>query len=398
MINELYSYIEPRSGAASKSGSSNGLQICIQPNLNVRGWQTEAGSMALKGYVALDDAYVIERLRAQGAFIAASTRMGELGFGLAGDTTGRAVQQDCDAALVTDAFGESRVIAALHGLLGFKPSHGVVSRRGLIGLIPSMESISVVAKKTGVVSSVLQAIVTPDDQDFSMMQSGLPNFSAPAVPAEEIKTVGVITEAVSLLDAAASKAFQKGLDQVSKKGYAVQKVTLPSFPLFRKAHQVIGSAEASSSAGKFDSVRYGPRASGTSNWNEMYLQTRAECFGTLLKCYLFQGGYIQFKDFEAFQDACRIRHRLVKEVETLFGKVDALALPTRRDATSPEKAETVEDIYDLFAMTLPANVLGTPAVSLPGFVDSDGVDLGLQLIAPRVRDRQLLEMAAALVG
>lgn len=393
MIKELYSYIAPESDSAPASGSLGGCRICIQPNLNVRGWQTEAGSLALKGYVAREDAFAVERLRAQGARIAASSRMSDLGFGLAGDTTGQAVQKDCDAGLVTDAFGESRVIALLNGLIGFKPSHGVVSRRGLIGLIPSMESVSVVAKEVATVSSILGAIVAPDDQDFSMIQSGLPDFSSHAFSGEAIKTVGVMKEAISLLDEAHKSAFRKNLDTLTQKGLCVEEISLSSFSLFRKTHHVIGSAEASSSAGKFDSVRYGHRASGTSNWNEMYLQSRGESFGTLLKCYLFQGAYIQFKDFEAFQDACRIRRRLVGDVEALLQKVDALALPVRYSNADPAKAESVDQVYDIFEMTLPANVLGAPAVSLPGFGDA-----GLQLVAARIRDRELLECVATLLG
>jgi aspartyl-tRNA(Asn)/glutamyl-tRNA(Gln) amidotransferase subunit A len=374
MTDGPFVYQNPQSRPPDARGALAGLQICIQPNLSVRGWPTEAGSNALKGFIALEDACVVDRLRQQGVQIAGSCRMGELGFGLRGDPGAQALDAGGDAARGTDTFGESRFIASRSGCLGFKPSHGLCSRRGLIGLIPSMESLSVVAREPEGAAALLDAICGADPEDFLMPQNEpIPRFSAePSSP--QGKTVGTIRESVEKLDAPQAAAFRKTLDEIQSLGWTVREVSLPSFSLARKVHQTIGSVEASSSAGKFDGVRYGFRASGSANWNEMYLRTRAECFETLLKSYLFQGAYFQFKDYDAFVGACRIRRRLVQEIHSAFETADYLALPSRRPGRDAENAESIRELYDAFEMTLLANLTGIPAVSLPGIHRFDSQD------------------------
>lgn len=379
------------------AGVLAGCKICIQPNLSVRGWVTDACSHALKGFIAMEDATVIERLQKSGASIVGSCRMSELGFGIKGDASAQALAEGCDAVLVTDAFGESRILAAQNGLFGFKPSHGICSRRGLIGLIPSMESLAVLTRSADTIASILDVICGADPEDFSMPQDEvMPSFNNP--PSSEVATIGIIQEALEMLNETEAAAFNEALREIERQGAEIRKISLPSFKLRRQVHQVVGAVEASSSAGKYDGVRYGYRAPGTSNWNEMYLKTRAECFGTLLKSYLFQGAYFQFKDYEAFVDASRIRHRLVEETRVAFESVDVLALPTRRAGKSAEDAQSVQDLYNAFEMTLFANVVGVPAVSLPGFLQCESQDLGLQLLSPRLKDADLLQYAASILN
>jgi aspartyl-tRNA(Asn)/glutamyl-tRNA(Gln) amidotransferase subunit A len=175
----------------------------------------------------------------------------------------------------------------------------------------------------------------------------------------------------------------------------VREVSLPDFDLFRTVHQVIGSVEASSSCGKYDGVRYGHRAASANNWNEMYLKTRAECFGLTIKTYLFQGAYFQFQNYAAFEKASRIRAGLAKAAGEAFEEVDALAFPTRRRG-SPGAGRDVTGIYDECALTLPANVLGLPALQIPGFVLEGTTDYGLQMVGARFSDTRLLSCAARL--
>jgi aspartyl-tRNA(Asn)/glutamyl-tRNA(Gln) amidotransferase subunit A len=151
--------------------------------------------------------------------------------------------------------------------------------------------------------------------------------------------------------------------------------------------------EASSSCGKYDGVRYGHRTASAKNWNDMYLKSRSECFGLIIKTYLFQGAYFQFENYAAFENASRIRACLVKETNGLFTGADALAFPTRRKELHGAAAESVDEIYDECALTLPANVLGLPSVQIPGFVVDGKIDFGLQIIGPRMTDATLLFLA-----
>jgi aspartyl-tRNA(Asn)/glutamyl-tRNA(Gln) amidotransferase subunit A len=125
----------------------------------------------------------------------------------------------------------------------------------------------------------------------------------------------------------------------------------------------------------------------------MYLKSRGEAFGTLVKSYLFQGAYFQFENYEIFEKAGRIRARLVKGLNDLLDRVDALILPTKRMSFEARRAETVADVYRAFTLTLPANVAGLPALQLPGFLMNGTGDLGMQLIGPAFGDAGLLGLA-----
>jgi aspartyl-tRNA(Asn)/glutamyl-tRNA(Gln) amidotransferase subunit A len=392
----LFAYLDGTPPQFSGKGAFCGVKVAIQPNLSVRKWPTEAGSAALENYVAPEDAAAVESLRQRGATIVGSARMSELGFGLVGDTAARVLADGCDAVLITDTLGEARHVALAAGGFGYKPSFGICSRFGLIGLIPSMECLSAAAHSPAEAGRIVGAYAGADGRDFSMLTDGIPDFSRIDDGASNVKTVGVIRECVEMLEPDESKAFRNGLSKAGSLGIKIRDVSLPDFELFRTVHHVIGSVEASSSVGKYDGVRYGHRAPGTENWNDMYIRSRAESFGTLVKCYVFQGGYFQYKDFAAFEDACRIRRRLVDSLRAVYRSVDLLALPTRRLGSDPAIARTVSDVYDAFTLTLPANVAGLPAVSLSGFVKVDATDLGLQFIAPRLDDANLLGFAAKL--
>jgi aspartyl-tRNA(Asn)/glutamyl-tRNA(Gln) amidotransferase subunit A len=399
MNEKIFFHWESSPQTKEKDGPLSGVKIAIQPNLSVRGWPTEAGSPALEHYIALEDATVISRIRKAGAMLVGSTHMSELGFGLVGDTAGSALAEGlCDAALVTDTLGEARVASIPAGAIGYKPSYGISSRLGLIGLIPSMETIGVIARSPEIIVRIMQTISGPDPEDFSMLSEGFPDFTRIKNGAYPVKTIGIIRESQDALPSSELEAFQGALALLSDRGFEIQDLSLPDFRLFRIVHQVVGSAEASSDAGKYDSVRYGHRADGTENWNEMYLKSRTESFGLLVKSYLFQGAYFQFKNYPAFGDACRIRRSLAQETRSLFDTVDVILLPTRHLGAVPAKANTVAHVYDAFSLTCPANVTGMPAVSLSGFVKCGEVDLGLQILGPHLSDPRILSFASILLS
>lgn len=391
---DAFSYSNPATQASAQEGLLAGSRLALQSNLCVRGWPTRACSRALENFVALEDATAVERLLAAGAHIAGYTQMAELGFGLAGDTTaGTVASSSCDAAIMTDTMGEARLAAAEAGLIGFKPTAGIVSRYGLVGLVPSMESLGVAARDISLIQKVLQAISGPDDRDFSM-GSEFPDFSGTAAGAG-LRSAVVIPQSLAGLDSTEKQAFESALAVQREKGVEIREAQVEQYELFRVIHQAIGSAEASSSTGKYDSVRYGYRAAKADDWNEMYLKSREESFGSLVKAFLFQGAYFQFRDYPAFENACRIRRGLVAALDDVLQDSDVVILPTRKKAV-PNQPAAVSEVYDQFALTLAANVAGLPAISLPGFVKADNDDLGLQLVARRLEDDKLLGYAAQL--
>jgi len=398
MTRDIFIHVDQDPPAAVRGGSLEGLTVSIQPNMSVRGWPTEAGSVALERYVALEDATVIGRLRNAGAVITGSTRMSELGFGVAGDTAHRAVSDGAvNVALVTDTMGEARLSAAAAALYGFKPSYGIVSRYGLIGLVPSMESFGIIAKTPTDIGAVLQAIAGHDDRDFSMSPATL-DFNDPASRPATSATIGIVREALEMLDPDEARAFTAVVTRLEETGMTVRELSVEDYGLFPAVHTVVGSVEASSSAGKYDSVRYGHRAPASKNWNDMYLQSRAESFGLMVKTYLFQGAYFQFENYEAFENACRIRSRLVQQADALYKVADFILCPTLRNGMPPSDVCTVNDLYEFCASALPANVTGHPAMHIPGVLFGRETDPGFTLCAPHLGDVRLVSFASYLMN
>lgn len=401
MQETLYTYLDSSPSPASTDGALSGVSIAIQPNMSVRGWPTAAGSKALEGFTAIYDATAIERLKHAGAHIKGSIRMSELGFGLAGDTGATALHKgDVDCLLVTDTMGEARMTACVAGDFGFKPSYGMVSRFGLIGLIPSMECCGIAAKNIKDIAGAMSVMAESDSRDLSMPEFGagldIPRFDRVFETQELIRSCGVVKECIDMLENDESRAFGDAMARLAGRGLQIEEVHLKDFELAREVHNVIGAVEASSSAGKYDGVRYGHRTATAKNWNDMYMNSRAESFGVLVKTYLFQGAYFQYENYNAFVDAARIRARLLAQTEAALERFDVLLLPTRRAAFDPSSAHTINTVYDVFSWTLISNITGHPAITLPDMVACGDTDLGLQLIGPRFQDERLLSIAARL--
>ncbi|MDI6686858.1 MAG: amidase family protein [Desulfobacterales bacterium] len=405
MQETIFSYMDPAPPCAPENSILKGLTVAIQPNLSVRGWPTQAGSRALEGFIAIEDATVVERLRQAGATIKGATYMSELGLGLTGDTGADALKNnEADIVIITDNMGESRVSACAAGVFGFKPSYGIVSRFGLIGLIPSMECFGILAKKLADVSMVIGVIAGNDSRDLSMPDFGpesgpelkLPDFSRVFEAKKPARSCGVIRECLEIMEKEELSAFEATISKLAKRGIQTIEIGLEDFNMVRTVHNIIGAVEASSSAGKYDSVRYGHRAAGGKNWNEMYINSRAESFGVSIKSYLFQGSYFQNENYNAFVDAARIRGRLSAGLDQALENADFLMLPTIRKAIDPFTADTVNEIYDSFPWTLIANITGHPAITLPKMVVCKDMDIGMQIIGPRFKDANMLSIAAQL--
>lgn len=391
-MDSIFFYRNP-DGAASGDGPLAKLNIAIQPNLSVAGWPVDAGSRALANFTALENATIVDRLSRSGAFLCGSTKMSEFGFGLAQSHAGEAVKQTiAGAELVLDMTGEARLAAAAADICGFKPSYGLVSHFGLIGLIPSMEACGVLSPSIQNIRGILKAVAGPDEKDFSLPDEGVPDFAAQAVDPPKT-AIGVLAEAQSPLTAEVQGRFRRSVDELRKAGFAVREVSFPEWPLFLTVHKIVGSVEASSAAGRYDSVRYGERAPGAKNWNEMYLTSRGAAFGTLLKSFLFQGAFFQFQRYAAYEDACRIRARLVEDMKKRFGEVDFLVLPVSGGASDPNPA-TLDETYRQFAGTAFANVTGQPALVLP---PASAGHAPLQFAGPRLCDAALLSLGEKLL-
>jgi aspartyl-tRNA(Asn)/glutamyl-tRNA(Gln) amidotransferase subunit A len=390
-------YMNPDTRLQEENSAFSGPVASLQPNISVEGWPCDAGSAALENYVALEDATVTERLKEGGFFIKGFTRMSELGFGLRRDTAAGAVcDGKADIAFMTDTMGESRVAASLKGLFGYKPSYGVVSRYGLIGLVPSMECYGMVSSSIENISKAVRSISGFDIRDPSMPDETPPDFNITMDMRKP--TVGFLSQCMALLDEEEKEAFTASLDTAREAGIGVVELGFDDFSLMADVHNVIGSVEASSSGGKYDSVRYGHRAKSDNNWNDMYIKSRSESFGSIVKAYMLQGGYFQYKAYSDFESACRIRARIIQKTNRLFEKADLIVMPSRRRNPSIDIQDSIRDIYETFTFSLYANLTGGPAVSVPGLAVSEDTDIGFQILGPIREDGRVLSLASALTA
>ena len=392
-MDSIFFYRNPET-AAPVDGILQRLKIAIQPNISVAGWPTDAGSNALFNFTALEDATLVERLRRDGACFCGSLHTSEFGFGLAGNRAGEALaSREADAELVMDFMGESRLAAAFSSVCGFKPSYGLVSRFGLIGLIPSMECCGILSGSLENIRKILKSIAGPDERDFSLPEEKAPDFSLQNIDPQKT-TIGVIDEAQNALTAEEKTKFLAALDELKQAGFNIRKVSFPDFSLFMLVHKIVGSVEASSCAGRYDAVRYGRRVPGAKNWNEMYLSSRGAAFGTLLKSYLFQGAFFQFQRYDTYEDACRIRARLLNDMREITTQADFLAFPTTK-STSSNADVNLENTYAQFASTVFANITGQPVLYLPPASEKTS---GLQLAGPRLGDAGLIALGEHLLN
>ncbi len=217
------------------SGDLTGVKIAIQPNISAAGWPTEAGSKALTNYKALEDATLVKRLRQAGACLYGSTRMSEFGFGLEASQAGEAVRQKTvDVELVLDMMGESRLAASRTAVCGFKPSYGLVSRYGLVGLIPSMECCGILSGNIKNIRSILKTAAGPDELDFSLPDEEFPDFSQLKFSPQKM-TLGVIKEAVEALPLEQISLFHESLEKLRKAGLVLKDLSLPEYSLFHSS-------------------------------------------------------------------------------------------------------------------------------------------------------------------
>ena len=380
--------------AAPGFGPLQHLTVAVASTFSVAGWPTDAGSKALERFTALEDASVVQRLRTAGTHLCGSLHTSEFGFGLYGSQAGEACrQQAADVELVLDLMGESRLAARRAGVCGFKPSYGLVSRYGLIGLIPSMECCGILSARPDCVRQVLQVVAGQDNLDLSLPEEPLPDLAPREIVPEEMP-IGVLQETQHALPAQQAAGFRESVGHLQRAGFPVWEVSLAEFPLYCLVHKIVGSVEASSCAGRYDSVRYGSRVPGARNWNDMYLLARGAAFGPLVKSYLFQGAYFQFERYEAYLDACRMRARLLAEMQRLTSQVRFLVLPVG-DGVTAASPTSLDDTYTQFGWTAFANVTGQPALYLP---DVAGSDAGIQLVGARSSDGRLLALGEHLLN
>jgi aspartyl-tRNA(Asn)/glutamyl-tRNA(Gln) amidotransferase subunit A len=404
-------------------GPLSGRTVAVKDNISTEGVHTTCGSNMLADYVPPYDATVVERLRSAGATIVGKTNMDEFGMGTTTETSafgptenpaapGRVpggssggsaaavAAGEADLALGTDTGGSIRCPAAFCGVVGIKPTYGLVSRYGLVAYANSLEQIGPIAPSVEEAAELLEVIAGPDPNDGTTREPGGGTDYASAAGGDvDGLTIGVPTELLDGANEGIVETFWDALSDLESQGAETVEVSLPSVETAVQAYYVIAMSEASSNLARFDGVRYGQTGGYDGNWNETFAKSREEGFGAevkrrvLLGTYALSAGYHD-KYYAKAQDA---RAWVKQDFESTFEDVDVVASPTM-PVPPFERGESLDDPLQMYladANTVPVNLANLPAISVPTG-ESEGLPVGLQFVAPAFDERTLVRAGSAL--
>lgn len=410
--------IDERIKKGEQVGRLAGVPFIAKDNFLTFGSETTAASNILKGFEAPYQATAIEKLEAEGAICVAKANLDAFAHGSStensdfmttknphdkkrvpgGSSGGSATAVMLDMApfaLGTDTGGSIRLPASFTGAVGYKPTYGLVSRSGVIAMASSTDVIGPLTRTVEDAALVLDVMSGRDALDSTTIERD----HTPYTEFENVKAkkVGVVKEYMDSLDPKVKEVIENSLDSLKESGVHIQEVSLPSLPLALAVYYIICPAEVSSNLSRYDGQRYGFSASKAKNLDESYEMSRSEGFGEEAKRRIMIGTYVLSSGYydAYYRKAQIVRTKLIKEFEEAFKTVDYLAGPTA-PSVAFEIGENVEDPMQMYLtdiMTVAANLVGVPSISIPaGKVD--GLPVGLQLMAPQHHDRALLSLAA----
>jgi len=429
---DLNAYITEQRIEGADDGPLAGKTVAVKDNISTEGVETTCGSKMLEGYVPPYDATVVERLKEAGATINGKANMDEFGMGTttetshfgatlnpvdtdrvpggsSGGSAAAVAAGEADLALGSDTGGSIRAPAAFCGVVGIKPTYGLVSRYGLVAYANSLEQIGPIAPTVEEAAGLLDVIAGPDENDATAVGEGEDsNYAAAADGDVEGMTIGVPVELVEGADEGVVETFWDAIAELEDQGAEYVEVSMPSVEKAVAAYYVIATSEASSNLARFDGTRYGLNVTDVEgagdladegNWNEAFAKAREEGFGPevkrriLLGTFALSAGYHD-KYYAKAQDA---RAWIKQDFDDSLEKADVLASPTM-PVPPFELGEGLEDprtMYLADANTVPVNLADLPAISVPAG-ESEGLPVGMQLIGPKYGEETIVRAASAL--
>ncbi|WP_067932565.1 Asp-tRNA(Asn)/Glu-tRNA(Gln) amidotransferase subunit GatA [Alicyclobacillus kakegawensis] len=389
-------------------GALFGVPYALKDNICTRNLKTTAASRILESYIPPYDATVAQRLAATQGVLLGKTNLDEFAMGSStensafqltrnpydvkrvpgGSSGGSAAAVAAGMvpfALGSDTGGSIRQPASFCGVVGLKPTYGRVSRYGLIAFASSLDQIGPFTRSVEDAAFVLQAISGHDERDSTSAPRDVPDFVRGLEGGVKGLRIGLVTGLDEHgVDAEVQAAVGKAVQTLQDAGAEVVEVHLPHLRYAVATYYLIAPAEASSNLARYDGVRYGRRAAGQS-LAEMYENTRSEGFGMEVKRRIMIGTYALSSGYydAYYRRAQQVRTRIREDFEQAFKRCDVIVMPTTPTTAFPlgEKVDNPLQMYLNDIFTIPANLAGLPALSVPCGVSSEGLPIGLQLLA-----------------
>lgn len=397
-----------------------GIPMTIKDNISTKGILTSCASKMLSNYKPVYDAFVTQRLKSLDAVLLGKTNMDEFAMGSTCETsyygptknpfdTGRvpggssggvaaAVAADLAVyGLGSDTGGSVRQPASFCGMIGLKPTYGAVSRRGLIAYASSLDQVGVIGQSVEDTAIVYDAIAAYDDKDATC--ADCPRPSAYEGLDRDIRglKIGVLENLFEGLNPEIDRALNAALDSFRSLGAEIIPVSIEQFNLSLPVYYILACAEASSNLSRYDGVRYGYRTEEFFNTEEMICKTRDEGFGLEVKRRIMLGNYVLSSGYydAYYKKAMNMRDALRTSFASAFNDVDLLFCPTVA-STAFELGAMSGDPVEMYLTdlcTVPVNICGLPAVSVPCGFDKNSMPIGMQLIGSRFSEATLLRAA-----
>ncbi len=409
--------------AAGEAAPLTGLPIAVKDIFNTTGLHTTCASRILENYTSPYDATVIARIKEQKAVIVGKLNMDEFAMGSSNETSAFGAVRNpwnleyvpggssggsaaciaahqAAAALGTDTGGSVRQPAAYCSVVGLKPTYGRVSRYGVVAYASSLDQVGPITRDVRDCALLLQAISGYDPADSTSVNTPVPDYQASLSGDLKGLRIGLPQEYfIEGLDDDVRKAVEQAVATYRELGAEIVEVSLPHTAYAVACFYLIATAEASSNLARYDGVRYGLRADNAENLIDMYMQSRAAGFGAEIKRRIMLGTYaLSSGYYDAYYlKAQKVRTLIRQDFIDAFEKVDTLLTPV---APTPafalgEKLNDPLQMYLSDIYTIPVNLAGTCAMSLPCGFSANGLPIGLQLIGKPFDEATILRTAHA---
>ena len=404
---------------SGKGGLLEGVPIAVKDNISTAGIRTTCASKFLDNYIPPFDASVIEALKREGAVIIGKTNMDEFAMGsgnensaygavknfrdnsrVPGGSSGGSANcvaaGEAFAALGSDTGGSIRQPASYCGVVGLKPTYSLVSRYGLVAFASSLDQIGPLTRTVKDAAYMLDVLAFKDKKDSTSSERSEKSY---ADYSDNIKgkKIGIAREYFGdALDRGVKDVIMNAVKSLESRGAEIVDVEIKSFPAALATYYVLSSAEAASNLARFDGVKYGVRADNDDIYS-LYYNSRTQGFGDEVKRRIMTGNYVLSSGYydAYYLKASKIRTLIKKDFEKAFEKCDALIGPTAPttafkagDKTKDYTKVYLEDIY-----TVPVNIAGLPAISVPCGTAPDGMPVGVQFIGRAFDEKTLFSLA-----
>ena len=404
-----------------KGSYLTGVPIIIKDNINLIGTKTTCGSKMLENYESIYNATVVEKLQNEGAIILGKANMDEFAMGSSnensafgnvlnpidnlrvpgGSSGGSACSVKanlCYASLGSDTGGSIRQPASFCGIVGLKPTYGLVSRYGLVAYASSLDQIGPLTKTVKDCAIMLNAITGYDEKEFTSENREKIDYLKNLNPNVKGLKIGVPTNFLEMgMDEDVKKAIDNSIKFFKDNGAEIIEIELDKIDKSLPTYYTIACAEACSNLGRYDGIRYGHRASDSKDLVDLYYKSRTEGFGKEVKRRIMLGNFVLSSGYydAYYKKAKKVQQIIKNEFDKAFKNVDVILTPTS-PFTAFKIGEKINDhikmyLSDIF--TVPVNIASLPAISIPCGNDKLGMPIGLQLIGDKFSEQTLLNVA-----